>query len=123
MSNTIDDFLSLLHGENRRFRRIIPREWIERDDLYINFCFELVKAFVEDELKDGGEENHHPKHVKWARNWYEYITETRPSLIELQESKESQDFYQEWLDLSEKISKTDKTFARELANCYNQIWI
>lgn len=69
---------------NKRLRKVIPRKWADISSLVVDVNFEFIKAFYEDEYKEGivdwdATENH-KEFADWLNKAYSYIVIERPML-------------------------------------------
>ncbi len=70
--------------QHQRIRKVIPRNWCDITSLIETVNFEFIKAFYEDEYKDGivdwDATEHHKEFAHWLELSYKWITQRRPQL-------------------------------------------
>jgi hypothetical protein len=74
----------IFNPSNKRLRKAIPRKWADISSLIVDINFEFIKAFYEDEYKEGivdwdATENH-KEFADWLTKAYSYIVIERPML-------------------------------------------
>ena len=71
--------------QNKRYRKAIPRTWVDTSHLIEIVNFEFIKGFYEDEYLHGhtdweGTGEHAVTFAHWLESAYDYITVERPQL-------------------------------------------
>ena len=80
-----DKIRPLFNPENKRYRKAIPRTWVDVSSLIETVNFEFIKGFYEGEYLHGhtdweGTGEHAVEFAKWLESAYDYITIDRPQL-------------------------------------------
>jgi hypothetical protein len=80
-----DTIRPIFNPQNKRFRKAIPRTWVDISHLIEIINFEFIKGFYENEYLHGstdweGTGKHATEFAKWLESAYDYITIERPQL-------------------------------------------
>jgi hypothetical protein len=80
-----DKIRPIFNPANKRFRKAVPRTWVDVSHLIEIVNFEFIKGFYEDEYLHGntdweGTGEHAAEFAKWLESAYDYITIERPNL-------------------------------------------
>jgi hypothetical protein len=80
----------IIEPQNGRYRKVIPRKWVDVSSLIENVNFEFVKGFYEEEYVNGivnwDAQPEHREFADWLEDTYKYITVERPILVEQMEN-------------------------------------
>ena len=80
-----DNIRPIFAPQNKRYRKAIPRTWVDTSHLIEIVNFEFIKGFYEGEYLHGhtdweGTGEHAVEFAKWLESAYDYITIERPQL-------------------------------------------
>jgi hypothetical protein len=83
--NYYDKIRPIFNPQNKRFRKAIPRTWVDVSHLIEIINFEFIKGFYEEEYLHGNTDweatgEHAVEFAKWLESAYDYITIERPQL-------------------------------------------
>lgn len=98
----------------QRYRKVIPKTWVDLTELIVICNLEFIKGFYEDEFtKDIVDWNATPEHkafAQWLKKAYKYVTVERPKLL-----KDIENAYPEenWDRVFEKSINDDGLVAWE----------
>ena len=104
-----DRIRPIFSPENKRYRKTIPRTWVDVSHLIEIVNFEFIKGFYEGEYLHGhtdwvGTGEHAVEFAKWLESAYDYITIERPQL-----EKDMDNAYPPLRPMDEWFEETDKT--------------
>lgn len=118
-----------------RIRDVIPKRWTDLTELTLIVNFEIIKSFVEDEMRviDWEHSEETRAAAAWLMSSYKYITEERKELqdnLEIAYSRIDysvkeltyEEKYKEVIQIEEKINDTDKEIIIGLANHRAWLW-
>jgi hypothetical protein len=123
--------------QHSRLRRVIPRYWHDLDHILVQFNFEVIKSFYEDEYVDGpvdwNASKKHKKFAVWLEKAYTYVTKQRPLYQKLmleaypteEESSEERNYQEMYgkVDYYENlITKSDTIILNELIKNREYFW-
>jgi len=104
-----DNIRPIFAPQNKRYRKAIPRTWVDTSHLIEIVNFEFIKGFYEGEYLHGhtdweGTGEHAVEFAKWLESAYDYITIERPQL-----EKDMDNAYPPLRPMEEWFEETDET--------------
>ncbi len=115
---------TIYHPHNNRLRNTIPKTWMDKDAIFENVSFEIIKSFYEDEYKadivDWENTPNTAKFIEWLEGAYRYVTEVRPFL--LRKADNAYPNFDKMTQIETEITNTDTKVLKELVEWRKHLW-